>query len=61
MKKQYLFSAIFILNFIFSYGQTIDDIKSLGLSDSQLRTSFEKRQIILTNNYLSKKAKKIKE
>lgn len=61
MKKQYLFFVIFILNFIFSYGQTIDDIKSLGLSDSQLKTSFEKRQIILTNIFSSKKTKKIKE
>lgn len=60
MKKQYLFSVVFILHFIFTYGQTIEDIKNLGLTDSQLRTSFEKRQIILTNNS-TKKTKKIKE
>ena len=60
MKKQYLFSVVFILHFIFTYGQTIEDIKNLGLTDSQLRTSFEKRQIILTNNS-TKKTKKVKE
>jgi|GEM_PF-7085270 len=60
MKKQYLFSVVLILHFIFTYGQTIEDIKNLGLTDSQLRTSFEKRQIILTNNS-TKKTKKIKE
>lgn len=60
MKKQCLFSWMFILNFVFSYGQTIHDVKNLGLTDSQLRTSFEKRQIILTN-HSSKKTKKIKE
>lgn len=60
MKKQYLFILFFSLNFILSFGQTIEDIKNLGLTDSQLRTSFEKRQILLTNNS-KKKNKKIKE
>lgn len=59
MKKQYLLSIIFISSFILSNAQTIEDIKKLGLTDAQLRTSFEKRQIVLTNN--SKKTKKIKE
>jgi hypothetical protein len=60
MKKQYLFYLVLFLNITLSFGQTIQDVKSLGLSDSQLRTSFEKRQIILTNNS-TKKTKKIKE
>lgn len=60
MKKQYLFILFFTLNFFLSSGQTIEDIKNLGLTDSQLRTSFEKRQILLTNNS-KKKTKKIKE
>lgn len=60
MRKQYPFALFFILSSILSYGQTIDDVKELGLSNSQLRTSFEKRQIILTNNE-SKKTRKIKE
>jgi len=59
MTKQYLLSIIFISGFIVSSAQTIEDIKKLGLTDAQLRTSFEKRQIVLTNN--SKKTKKIKE
>ncbi|PZR16855.1 MAG: hypothetical protein DI539_17515 [Flavobacterium psychrophilum] len=59
MKKQYLLSIIFISSFILSNAQTIEDIKKLGLTDAQLRTSFEKRQIVLTNN--SKRTKKIKE
>ena len=60
MKKQYLFILVFTLNFILSFGQTIEDIKNLGLTDSQLRNSFEKRQILLTSNS-KKKTKKIKE
>jgi hypothetical protein len=60
MKKQHLFILFFSLNLILSFGQTIEDVKNLGLTDSQLGTSFEKRQILLTNNS-KKKTKKIKE
>ncbi|MCR6639875.1 MAG: hypothetical protein NVV82_13070 [Sporocytophaga sp.] len=60
MKKQYLVILLFIINFIPAFGQTIEDVKNLGLTDSQLNTCFEKRQIILTSNS-KKKTKKIKE
>jgi hypothetical protein len=60
MKKPYLLSLLFILSSILSHAQTFEDIKQLGLTDSQLRTSFEKRQILLTNNSTGK-MKKIKE
>ena len=60
MKKQYLFFVVFILHFGSTYAQTIEDIRNLGLTDPQLRPSFERRQIILTNNSI-KKTKKVKE
>lgn len=60
MKKQHLISIAFILHFTISFGQTVEDVKNLGLTDSQLRTSFENRQILLTSNH-TKKTKKIKE
>jgi hypothetical protein len=60
MKKQYIFVAIILFGFILSNAQTIEDVKKLELTDSQLRTSFEKRQILLVNNSTGKK-KKIKE
>jgi hypothetical protein len=58
--KYYLFTLLFGINSVLSFGQTIEDIKNLGLTDSQLRTSFEKRQILLTDNS-KEKTKKIKE
>lgn len=60
MKKKYLLPIVFVLNFSFSFGQTIEDVKKLGLTDSQLRTIFEKQEILLTRNS-TKKTKKIKE
>lgn len=60
MKKHHLVALFVFLNFNLSFGQTIEDIKKLGLTDSQLRTSFEKRQIRLTAKS-GKKTKKIKE
>lgn len=60
MKKHYIFSLAFTLILILSFGQTIEEVKKLGLTDSQLRVSFEKRQILLTKNS-STKTKKIKE
>lgn len=60
MKKKCLFFLLFNIGFILSYAQTFEDIKQLGLTNSQLITSLEKRQIVLTNNK-NAKTKKIKE
>ena len=60
MKRKYLFIVILLFNFLPLYGQTIEDITKLGLTDSQLRSSFEKRLMLLTNTSTGK-SKKIKE
>lgn len=60
MTKQFLFTAFYLLTCILSHGQTIEDIRELGLTDSQLQSSFEERTIQLTN-YSTGKRRKIKE
>lgn len=60
MNTHYLFSSIFFICSFVSYSQTIEDIKKLGITDSQLRISVEKRQIRLSDNS-GRKHRKIKE
>jgi hypothetical protein len=58
--RQYLLTTVFLFHLSLACGQAIDDVKKLGLTDSQIRMSFEKRQILLTNN-LTGKRKRVKE
>ena len=58
--KQLLLSLIFISGLAVSYGQPHATLESLGLTDSQLQTAYEKGHLLLSSNS-SRKKKKIKE
>jgi hypothetical protein len=56
--KPWLPALVFIAGLTISYGQPVTAIESLGLTDSQLTTVFEKRHLLLTSHSGGKKKKK---
>jgi hypothetical protein len=59
MKRLVLFMLI-LLAAAATYAQTVEDIQRLGLTETQLRVSFEKRHMVL-KHVSTRKKKKIKE